>query len=242
MSSSRNHRGPSRAAAPLWTALLGAGLTLGAAGGASAQEVTTYGVAAADGDNTNIQLVGLSVRPGDRGIQPVFSLQTYRLGYDGGLDDVTVYSVTPAVGVGYRTNQGSIEVKQGYSFQDDETDIRFFEGTESGWKSSLQAIYWGAEPELQALASYGWEDSGLYSQAQGTYAVANLDPGKISVGAEVVWQGDVSDSEGYQSTSFGPVLRWASGGPLITTLSGGLKDSNITDSTYYLKLAVVFAP
>lgn len=240
--SAYSQHGRPRAAAYIQGALLGAILTAGAAGGVAAQEITTYGVAAADGDNTNIQLIGLSARPGDRGLQPVLSFQAYRLGYDAGLEDVTVYSFTPAAGVGYRTNQGSVEVKQGYSFQNNETDIRFFEGTEDGWKTSFQAIYWGGEPELQALASYAWENSGLYSQAQGTYAVANLNPGEISVGAEVVWQGDLNDSGEYESTSFGPVLRWASGGPLIATLSGGLKDSNFTDSTYYLKLAVVFAP
>lgn len=209
---------------------------------AAAQDYTVYTVGAVDGGDANLQLVGLSVRPGGYGWQPVGSLQVYRLGYPGGTGDVTVWSVTPAVGAGYRAPVGSVEAKVGYAFQeDDQSDILFFEGGGGGLKSSLQANYWGSEPEMQGLASYGWEDNSLYSQAQATYGIANLDPGKISAGGEVAWQGDLSDPRRYRALQVGPVLRWSSGGGLISALSGGWKDSNF-DDTWYLKLLFVYSP
>lgn len=212
---------------------------------AAAQDYTLYTVGAVDGDDATLGLVGLSVRPEGYGWKPVASLQLYRLGYPSGVDDVTVWSVTPALGLGYRTTAGSVEGKVGYSFQDrdrDVADVLFLEGGEGGLKTSVQANYWGSEPELQALGSYGWEENSLYSLAQATYAVAQLQPGKISVGGEVAWQGDLGNPDEYRSTQVGPVLRWSSGEGLISALSGGWKDSNFTDDTWYLKLLFVYSP
>lgn len=209
---------------------------------AAAQDYTVYAVGAVDGNDANLQLTGISVRPSGHGWKPVGSLQVYRLGYPSGTGDVTVWSVTPAVGIGYRAPIGSVEAKVGYAFQEDEgNDILFFDAGGGGVKSSLQANYWGSEPELQGLASYGWEDNSLYSQAQATYAIANLNPGKISVGGEVAWQGDISDSEEYRALQVGPVLRWSSGEGLISALSGGMQETNF-DDTWYLKLLFVYSP
>lgn len=210
---------------------------------AAAQDYTLYTVGAVDGDDANIQLVGLSLRPEGLGWKPVGSVELYRLGYPAITEDVTIWSVTPAIGLGYRTRVGLVDAKVGYAFQnDDRSDRLFFEGGQGGLNTSVQASYWGGRPELQGLAVYGWEDANLYSQGQATVPIARLDPGAVSVGGEAAWQGDLSDSDAYRSTQLGPVLRWSSGTGLISALSGGWKDSNFTDDTWYLRLLFVYSP
>lgn len=210
---------------------------------ASAQDFTLYSVGAVDGDDVNLGLVGVSVRPEGYGWKPVGSLQVYRLGYPSGTEDVTIWSVTPAVGLGYRASTGSVEGKIGYAFQEeDQGDVLFFEGGEGGVKTSVSANYWGGEPEVQGLASYGWAENSLYTQAQAVYGIANLNPGKISVGGEAAWQGDLGNADEYRSMQFGPVLRWSTGGGVISALSGGWKDSNTSEDTWYMKVLFVLSP
>jgi hypothetical protein len=211
--------------------------TLAVPGLAQGQATTVYAVGAVDGHDTNIQLLGVSVRPEGLGLVPVGNLQVYRLG----LETTDIYSVNPSAGLRYTVPVGAIEGRVGYNFQEDEnTDIRFFEGGNDGINSTLQAMYWGGGPELMGLANYAWEDGSLYSQAQATVAVAHLAPGEIGLGAEAVWQGDLNDSAAYRAHQFGPVLRWSSGTGLISALSGGLQESNFSDDTWYLRLAFVY--
>jgi hypothetical protein len=210
---------------------------------AAAQDYTLYTVGAVDGEDANIQLAGLSLRPEGLGWKPVGSVELYRLGYPTLTEDVTVWSVTPAVGLGYRAPAGLVDVKVGYGFQEEDGGDRvFFEGGQGGLNTSVQASYWGGQPELQGLARYAWEENNLFSQGQATFPITDLNPGAVSVGGEAAWQGDLSNSEAYRSTQLGPVLRWSSGTGLISALSGGWKDSNLSDDTWYLRLLFVYSP
>ena len=214
-------------------------------GRAAAQELTAYGTAMLDGNDTNIQLIGASVRPMGLGLRPVVALQVYRLQYDLGDDgDVTVLSVGPSVGASYRTNGGAVEGRVGYNFQSDddeaEAPIQEGEGGGSGWTTTVQALSWASRPELQGIASYNWDAQYLWSNAMALVPIRELDPGSLAAGAEVVWQGNMgSDDAEYRSWQAGPVLRWSTGNDSNVILGAGYKDSNTRDATWYARVGFV---
>lgn len=238
----------------LWSAGVGPAVgVLGAlllASPARGQEVTAYGVGAVDGYDTGLALVGASVRPGGYGIQPVASLQTYYLQYDAGTTDATIWSIGPAVGVEYRAPGGSLGAKVGYNFQMrdegvDPDDVPVFTGEAGGGgvTTSVSAQYWGGgAPELQGIASYGWRSDYLWSQAQATVPVMRMDPGAVSLGGEVIWEGEFGGSDTFlddiapedsRAISVGPVVKWGNGRNLTVFVSGGYKDANFGDPTWY---------
>lgn len=230
---SRRARG--RTAAAL-VAMLVAGAPL------AAQEATVYGTAGLDGDDTGIALLGVTARPGGLGFKPVASLQAYALQYPSGLDETeSVLAVTPMVGVGYRTTGSSVEGKIGYSFQSRDVDAPVVEGEggTGGVVTSLLAQTWASRPELQGIASYSWNSEYLWSQAQAALPVATIPQGMVSVGAEYVWQGQLGSEEGteYRAQSIGPLVRFNNGRNLVVTTSGGYKDSNTRDATWYARVS-----
>jgi hypothetical protein len=213
---------------------------------AAAQELTAYATASLDGNDTNIGLIGASVRAAGLGLRPVVAVQVYRLQYDaGGTDaDVTVLSVGPSAGLSYRTPGGSVEGRVGYNFQsDDDESVPVQEGEGgggSGWTTTVQALSWATRPELQGIASYNWGSDYLWSTAQALVPIRQLDPGSIAVGGEVVWQGNVgSDDSDYESWQAGPVARWSTGHDSSVTVGAGYKDSNTRDATWYVRLGLV---
>jgi hypothetical protein len=210
----------------------------------AAQELTAYATASLDGNDTNIELIGASVRPAGLGLRPVVALQVYRLQYDGGNDnDVTVLSVGPSVGASYRTSGGAVEGRVGYNFQSEEDEdvlVQEGEGGGSGVTTSVQALRWAGTPELQGIASYNWGSEYLWSTAQALVPLRQLDPGSIAVGGEVVWQGNVgSEDSDYNSWQAGPVLRWSTGHDSSVTVGAGYKDSNTRDATWYARIGLV---
>lgn len=225
-------------------------LLLAAAPDARAQEATVYGVAGYDGDETNIQLVGGTVRAAGRGLKPVVGLQAYRLGYESGTESTTVLAVTPSVGAEYRGAGGSVGARVGYTFQsreDDQegVDAPFIggEGGRSGIVTSVQANTWSTPAELQGIASYNWESEYAWTQAQAVVPVARLRTGTVGLGAEAVFEGQTSSDNGseYRAFQVGPVLRFNNGRSFLVTLSGGYKSTNVEDrdDTYYTRLSVV---
>lgn len=225
-----------------------AGVALGMAllaAPAAAQEATVYATASVDGYDTNIALVGTSVRAGGLGLQPMASLQAYRLGYETSGTDVTVWALTPSVGLQQRFESGSLEARVGYSFQSQSEDdvgaspIVEGEGGGSGVVTAVQGNYWGGVPELQGIASFSWESDYLWSQAQALVPVASLGRGRLSVGAEGVWQGHLGDEGDYESNQIGPILKFSTGGNSAITVGGGRKDSNTNDPTWYARASFV---
>jgi hypothetical protein len=212
----------------------------------AAQELTAYATASLDGNDTNIGLIGASVRAAGLGLRPVVALQVYRLQYDAGgtQGDVTVLSVGPSAGLSYRMSGGSVEGRVGYNFQsEDDEDVPFQEGEGGGGggvTTSVQAISWASRPELQGIASYNWGSEYLWSTAQALVPVRELNPGGIAVGAEAVWQGNVgAEDADYQSWQAGPVLRWSTGRESSVTVGAGYKDSNTRDATWYARIGLV---
>lgn len=211
----------------------------------AAQELTAYATASVDGNDTNIELIGASLRPAGLGLRPVVALQVYRLQYDGGTSgDVTVLSVGPSVGASYRMPGGAVEGRVGYNFQseDDEVEapVQEGEGGGSGVTTSVQALSWASRPELQGIASYNWGSEYLWSTAQALLPIRELNPGSLAVGGEVVWQGNVgSDDSDYESWQAGPVLRWSTGHDSSVTVGAGYKDSNSRDATWYARIGLV---
>jgi hypothetical protein len=215
---------------------------LALAGQAPAQELTVFGTGASDGDGTNIQLVGVSLRPEGLGLKPVVGLQVYRLGYDLVPEgSATVYAVTPSAGLQYRGTGGAVEGRVGYNFQDRSEDSPFIEGEGggSGLTTTLLASSWASRPELQGVASYSWNSDFLWTQGQATIPVANLNPGSVGVGAEAIYQTETRSDLDYHALQLGPVLRYNNGRNLIIQLGAGWKNPNVGDDTYYARLTVV---
>lgn len=214
---------------------------------AHAQHVTSYAVGALDGNETNMLLLGATVRPsGVMGFYPLANIQAYRLGFDDLGGTSSVLAVTPAIGAGYRAADGDIHTRFGYTFTDEDLGTSFplaQDGTGSGFVTGVQANYWGMTPELQGIAQYNWGAEYIWTMAQANVPVVSLNPGAIDVGGEVIWQGNTSDS-GVRSTSFGPLVRWSSGGGMFMTLSGGWQtDASVAqDDTWYTKLSFVYSP
>lgn len=212
---------------------------------AAAQNLTAYTTASVDGYGTNFALLGVSVRPDGRGWVPYANLQVYRLQYDSNPASVTVWQVSPGVGIGYRMADGAVEGKVSYGFRSEDAAVPFLDGDASGggFSTSLQANYWGGPVSAQALGSYSWDNESVYSQFQATAPVLPLDRGEIRAGAEYTWQGTVnsSDPSSYRSQSFGPVVTWATGRNSNVSFGAGWRDSSGVgrESTWYARVSYV---
>lgn len=230
-----NHKGmgSTRMAVALLTLAL-------SASAASAQEATLFGVGAVDGDGTNIQLVGASVRPLGEGLKPVVGIQAYRLQYDNGGTggDATVFAVTPSVGLQYRMTGGAVEGRVGYTFQDKDVEAPFIEGEggSSGVVTTFSANSWATRPELQGIVSYNWESDFVWTQGQAVLPVMDLSPGNLGVGAEVTY---MANNDDYHAMQIGPVVRFNNGRNLIVALGAGYKDNHLVDDTWYARLTLV---
>lgn len=219
-----------------------AALAMGAPAGA--QEATVYATGSIDGYETSIVLVGTSVRAGGLGIQPVAGLQVYRLDYQSGAVNVGRWSVMPSVGVANRFATGSVEARVGYAFTDEDTDAPFVdaEGGSGGVNTAVHGNYWGSggtSPELQGIASYSWGSEYLWSQVQAAVPVLQLGAGRVSVGGEAVWQGQLAGDDRYSSRQLGPLVKWSTGHDSAITLGGGWKDSNSREPTWYARIGLV---
>jgi hypothetical protein len=118
-------------------------------------------------------------------------------------------SIGPAVGLGYRTGMGAVEAKVGYNFQARDDD-----------------------DEDAPRAGFGEAAGGGFTTSLG-------------VGAEVIFEGEMGGDDDpfdagpseFRATSVGPVLKWSNGRSLVVTGSGGYKDANTLDPTWYARLS-----
>jgi hypothetical protein len=221
-----------------------AALALFAAPAAAQQRInyTVYGGVAVDGYDTNIQIIGASVRPTGGGIRPTVGLQAYRLGFDPGGDagSTDVYAVTPTVGVGYYTPEGLASVSVGYALVNDEAPLAFGGGTgESGFTTAVQGLYWGASPDVEAIAAYSWEPEYLWTNLILAQPIASLSGGTLSVGADGVYEGGMGDG-GTTAYSIGPLVRWSNNRDLGVTLAGGYRDAETRNPTWFVRLGAAF--
>ena len=229
-----------------FAALAGAALV---ASPAAAQWNTTWvGVAETSGDEVTILLTGASLSPEGHGLKPIVGLQGYWLDTPG----EATWSATPSAGGILRTNTGAYQARVGYTFKDND-NIPIFGGDEGGVVTAAQADWWGTGAlGLQGIASHNWGSNYLWSRARGLVRVMELDfNGGISVGPEVVWQGELGDEDidepaHYSSTQYGGVLQWNSGNNLIGVVGAGIKNlgepyltEDGDDSTWYAKIEFV---
>ena len=224
------------------TFVVGVGVAAGAPA-AEAQSIsyTVYGGVALDGYDTNIQIVGATVRPAGEGFRPMGGLQAYRLGYEVADEGTDVYAVTPMVGAGYFTADGAVNAMVGYALVSDEAPGAFFGGGggESGVTTSVQGLYWGATPDVEAIASYSWGPEYLWTNALVAQPIATTASGTFSVGVDGVWEGQMVD-DGFRAYSIGPLVRWSNDRNLGVTLAGGYRDADDRDSTWYVRLGAAF--
>ena len=214
---------------------------MGAAGTLPAQSLTVYGSAGVDGAHTSIELLGATARWGDLGLHPEVGLQGYHVGYDAGASDGSIWAVTPSVGASYRSPVGQVGARVGYSFQSNDVvsaNVLEGEGGGSGVVVTGQGNYWGPGPELQGIASYNFGAEYAWTSAQAVVPVLPMPPGRLSAGAEVIWQGQTS-SGGSNAIQLGPVLKFSTGHNFSITGSGGWKHfggASTHDDTWYARV------
>jgi len=225
--------------------LLAVSGALALAGPVAAQSLTVYGTAGLDGADTNIQLLGATARFGGAGLAPEVGVQGYHLGFDAGTETRSVWAVTPSVGASYRLPVGQVGARVGYSFRtddaDDPTPIIEGEGGQSGVMVSAQGNYWGPGPELQGIATYNFGADYVWTQAQALVPLIPLPPGRLSGGAEVVWQGS-TESGGGNAIQLGPVIKFSTGHNFSVNAGGGWKHfggSSTRDDTWYAHVGFV---
>ena len=157
------------------------------AGSAAGQNLTVYGTAGLDGNDTHIELLGATARFGGLGLAPEVGLQGYHLGYDVGTGSRSVWAITPSAGASYRMPVGQVGARVGYSFQNkdasDGVPIIEGEGGGSGVVASAQGNYWGPGPELQGIVSMNFGSDYIWTQAQALVPLVPFPPGRLSGGA-----------------------------------------------------------
>lgn len=218
-----------------------AAAAIAAAPGASQAQISWSSAGEVGGDDVNLIYTSLGWDPGWEGIRPTLGLSAYRVGTEGG----DIYSFGPSVGLEYRADGGSIEADVGYSFKDSDASSPFFGGSDDGVTTGLHGEYWGDGTwGLQGIASYNWGSEYLWSRGRVTRRVVELDPGSLNLGAEAVWQGETADEPGdeYRVTQYGPVLQWITGADWILAGSGGWKNIENDEDTWYAKLEVTYSP
>lgn len=222
--------------------VLGGMMAAVAAGSLAAQGLTVYGSAGLDGAETNIQLIGGTVRFGGAGLAPEVALQGYHLGYDAGTENRSVWAITPSAGASYRMPEAQVGARVGYSFQDD--DVAVFEGEGgggSGVVASAQGNYWGAGPELQGIASYNFGSNYLWTNAQALVPVARMGTGRLSAGGEAVWQGGTESGDG-NAIQLGPIVKLSTGNNFSVNVGAGWKHfggGSDRDDTWYARIGAV---
>ena len=211
---------------------------------ARAQNLTVYGSAGLDGNDTHIELLGATARFGGAGLAPEVGLQGYHLGYDVGTGSRSVWAITPSAGASFRMPVGQVGARVGYSFQSKDAvgaPIIEGEGGGSGVVASAQGNYWGPGPELQGIVSMNFGSDYVWTQAQALVPLIPLPPGRLSGGAEVVWQGS-TESGGGNAFQVGPVLKFSTGHNFSVNAGGGWKSyggSSTQDNTWYAHVGFV---
>jgi hypothetical protein len=202
---------------------------------------TVYAGAGFDGYETGIQIAGATVRPSGNGIRPMVGLQAYRLGFDSGAGGTTeVFAVSPSVGVGYFTPDGQVSGMLGYAFVNEETPVFIGGGGgESGLTTAVQALYWGADPDVETIAAYSWEPEYLWTNAIVSQPVLAVGPGSLSLGVDGVYEKQMSTG-GSSAYSLGPAVRWSNEENLGVTLAGGYRKAEARDATWYVRLGGAF--
>ena len=221
------------------------GFAMIAAPSAQAQTITSYAVGYVDGDETGLGLLGVQVRPGGFGWQPIGSLEGFVLGYPSGVGDeqTSLWSISPGAGVMYAGQNGAVSARGSYQLiggtEDEEATNPFFSGGESGPAVTLQGLYWGSRPAVEGLVNYNLTSSYVYSQLQAHLPIVRVDPGSIDVGAEYVYQADLDD-EDTRVQLIGPLVRWATGTGAFVILGGGWKNNlGPADDTWYGRATAV---
>jgi len=112
-------------------------------------------------------------------------------------------------------------------------------GGESGLTTAVQALYWGADPDVETIAAYSWEPEYLWTNAVVVQPLLGLGGGTLSAGLDGVYESQMSDN-GKSAYSFGPAVRWSNDRNLGVTVAGGYRKTEDRDATWYLRLGGAF--
>lgn len=206
---------------------------------ATAQQVSVYSNAQADGYETYFGLLGVSLRPRGEGLQPVFSSQVFTVRYAVGTGSVTAQGLHVGGGLGWYEARGAVEARLGYTTQS--RDLDRVEGPVSGGDGlgiTVQGLRWAGTPRVQALGTYGFSSGYGWSQVQVSVPVGRQGSSTWLAGGEVIAQGFL-DVGSYRAVQIGPVVTWETGRGANVHAAVGLKDSNTDDPTWAVRVGVV---
>jgi hypothetical protein len=180
---------------------------------------TVYGTAEYDTDEVGLILGGLSLAPKRLGLVPMLGVQGHYLRYDTGLGVVNNKGVQPYVGLQNNFGTGLVGARVGYQFESNNAvlaapaNIALGEGI----VATGQLESWGTGKELggQALATYNFGSSTIWTRGRVDMPLTQLNPGAIRLGLEAAYLNIGEASTGvpidFETASVGPVLMWQTG-------------------------------
>ena len=163
---------------------------------------TFHGRREIDQNDVEFGLVGVTLEPRRMGWAPTVRLEISRLQYAIRADSVNVWTGSPALGLRYVFNAGSIAVRAGYVFTEDvlirqpAVPANFGEGV----VNVVEFEYRGAN----AIGSYNYGAENGWARARASHRIAQLGEGYFIAGGEAGYV----NGPGVESIQPGILLGW----------------------------------
>jgi hypothetical protein len=197
-----------------------------------------YGSGEWDTHKQAVYVLGLAAQTTNLGLGPTINL----LGYDVELPTGgSIRAFNPQAGLQYRWDHSALQGRVGYVFVSGDTaDVVLgtstFGGSKNGVSTTGQYEYWGdGSRSLGLIGNMNWGDKYFYTTANATQRVISSSNGGLSLGAEVVAQGN-SDSQVYQ---VGPMATLAFGMFKVNGVVGYKIRDDAFDNGAYFKVGFV---
>jgi hypothetical protein len=212
-----------------------AGLLLAAMPRTAAAQVQAvlYGSGEWDTHDQAVYVLGLAAQTTHLGLGPTINLLVYDVQLPAG---GSIQAFNPQAGLQYRWTGSALQGRVGYVFVKGDTgDVAIgtstFGGSKNGLSTTGQYEYWGdGSRSLEVIGNMNWGDKYFYTTANAAQRVIRSSKGGLSLGAEVVAQGN-SDSQVYQ---VGPMAQLALGMLKLTGVVGyKIRDDAFENGPYF---------
>lgn len=218
-------------------------LIAGIPGMAAAQfQVVGYGSGEWDTHNTAVYVLGIAGQTTNLGLGPAVNVLFYDVQLP---NSQSIRAINPQAGLQYRWNQSSLQGRVGYVFVSGDTgstivaNTTTFGGSKSGLSTTAQYEYWSdGSKSVELIGNMNWGDKYWWTTANAGVRVANMSNGGLSLGGEVVAQGN-SSSQVFQ---VGPRAELALGIVKISGVVGYKIRNDIYRNGPYFKVGFVIIP
>lgn len=171
----------------------------------SAQSLATYGSAEAAGYGEGSLFLGATASAAGLGVTPYVAIGAQTFRYQNGTGYSNGSSISPSVGLNYKTPTGMVGAGVGYSFASSGAiPVIGTQNASGGVFTDAHANYWGdGSNSVEGIVSYNWRSEYYWSRLRATTRVA--DP--IYAGVHLVYQG--SSKAGYSHQyEVGPLVEY----------------------------------